>query len=349
MLIDGIHVPLTAPFYRDGRSYVRKLEHNVARYSLTPVAGLVALASEGAALTDDEARESLRAVAEFAGKEKVLVATVERESVHAALELAAAAEAAEFDALLLRVPQFAWPGDLATTVLYLRMVADGAALPVLLHSQAGRALPVSAIAELAQHPNVIGVYDDALTVERYNEIAVATAQVKREVTVTTVFAPVPRRMLKVEPEAGAANFVSAESLGGGVALTVAPPKPASVSAIKTRTKMVGFQVMAAGRAEGMIALLEAGAAGAMPELAATMPQGVYEAMAAYKDGDPKLAAEKQQRLTEPDALMAELGVAGIKYGCDWNGYYGGVARLPRLALDAAAKGRVERALGSLRN
>ena len=52
MLIDGIHVPLTSPFYRDGRSYLRKLEHNVARYSLTPVAGLVALSSEGAGLSD---------------------------------------------------------------------------------------------------------------------------------------------------------------------------------------------------------------------------------------------------------------------------------------------------------
>jgi 4-hydroxy-2-oxoglutarate aldolase len=345
MLIDGIYVPLTSPFYRDGQNYLRKLEHNVARYSLTPVAGLVALASEGAALTDDEARESLVAVAEFAAKEKVLIVAVERESVHAALKLAEEADAAGFDALLVRVPRFAWPGDLGATLLHLRTVADHAALPVLLHSQTGRALPVSAIAELAAHPNVIGVYDDELTVERYREIAAATAQVKREVTVTTVFAPVTRRMLKTESEVGGASFVSAESLTGGTALAVAPPKPA----IKTRTKIVGFQVMGAGSACGMVALLEAGVAGAMPELAAAMPQGIYEALAAFKDGDPRLAAEKQRRLEQSDALMVELGIAGIKYGCDWNGYYGGVPRLPRLPLDAAAKARVELALGSLRN
>lgn len=345
MLIDGIHVPLTSPFYRDGRSYLRKLEHNVARYSLTPVAGLVALSSEGAGLSDEEARESLVAVAEFAAKEKVLIAAVERESVHAALQLAAEADAAGFDALLLRAPRFAWPGDLATTVLYFKTVADHAALPVLLHSQAGRGLPVNTIAELAAHPNVIGVYDDELTVERYREIAAGTAQVKREVTVTTVFTPVTRRMLKTEAEVGGANFVSAESLTGGTALAVAPPK----SAIKTRAKTVGFQVMAAGRAQAMISLLEAGVAGAMPELAAAMPQGVYEALAAFKDGDPKLAAEKQLRLEEPDALMAVLGIAGIKYGCDWNGYYGGVPRLPRIPVSAEEKSRVERALGSLRN
>ncbi|QMV17382.1 dihydrodipicolinate synthase family protein [Granulicella sp. 5B5] len=345
MLIDGIHVPLTSPFYRDGRSYLRKLEHNVARYSLTPVAGLVALASEGVELTDEEARESLVSIAEAAAKEKVLVATIERESVYASLRLAEEADTAGFDVLLVRVPRFAWPGDSAATLLHFKTIADNAALPLMLHSQTGRALPVSVLAELAAHPNVLGVYDDELTVERYREIAAAAAHVKREVTVTTVFAPVTRRMLRLESEAGAATFVSAELLTGGTAVAVAPPRPA----IKTRTKTVGFQVMGAGRAQGMIALLEAGAAGAMPELAAVMPQGVYEALAAFKDGNPALAAEKQSRLEMPDSLIAELGVAGIKYGCDWNGYYGGVPRLPRVPLDAEARSRVEQALGSLRN
>jgi dihydrodipicolinate synthase/N-acetylneuraminate lyase len=126
---------------------------------------------------------------------------------------------------------------------------------------------------------------------------------------------------------------------------VAPPKPA----IKTRTKTVGFQVMSSGSASGIVSLLAAGVAGAMPELATCTPQGVYEAYAAFKDGDPALAAEKQNRLAESDALMAKLAIAGIKYGCDYNGYFGGVPRLPRLPLDAAQRAEVERALAGLRN
>jgi dihydrodipicolinate synthase/N-acetylneuraminate lyase len=341
MLIDGIHVPLTSPFYRDGKLYLRKLEHNVARYSLTPAAGLVALASEASALTDYESRESLQAVAEFAAKEKVLIAAVAKESVHAALLLAEQAEAAHFDALLVSAPTFA--DDLPTKLLYLRAVADSASLPVLLRDHGS--LQVSAIAELAAHPNVIGMYDAGLTVERFQAIVAATAAVKLEVTVTTVFAPVTRRMLVPEAGEGAANFVTAESLSGGAAVAVAAPK----AAIKTRTKSVGFQVMAAGSAMNLVPLLQAGVAGAMPELTASAPQGVYEAFAAFKDGDPALAAEKQQRLAEADALMAKLGVAGIKYGCDWNGYYGGVPRLPRLPLDAAERAQVERVLAGLRN
>ncbi len=345
MLIDGIHVPLSSPFYRDGRSYLRKLEHNVARYSLTPVAGLVALASEGTMLTDAEALESLQAVAEFAAKEKVLIAAIDRESVHAGLLLAEQAEAASFDALLVRVPRSIAAEDVAMTQLYLRTVADGVRLPVLLWSEAERSLPVKAISELASHPNILGLYDAELTVERYREIAAVTAEVRREVTVTTIFAAVTRRMLKTEVESGGGSFVSAESLAGGAAVAVAPPKPA----IKTRTKTVGFQVMAAGTAKSMTSLLEAGVAGAMPELAACTPQGVYEAFAAFKDGDPLLSELKQERLAEADALMAQLGIAGIKYGCDWNGYYGGVPRLPRLPLDAGARVQVERVLAGLRN
>jgi dihydrodipicolinate synthase/N-acetylneuraminate lyase len=343
MLIDGIHVPLTSPFYRDGRLYLRKLEHNVARYSLTPVAGLVAFASESTSLTDDEIRESLHAIAEFAAKEKVLIAAIAKDSVAAALIVAEQAAAANFDALLLSAPSYAI--DLATRLLFFRAVADAAALPVLLRSDAS--LPVDAVAELAAHPNIIGLYDIDLTVERFQAITAATQHIQREVTVTTVFAPVTRRMLVPEPGEGAANFVTAQSLSGGtaVAVAVAPPKPA----IKTRTRTVGFQVMGAGSAMSMVELLQAGAAGAMPAMAAATPQGVYEAFAAFKDGDPALAAEKQNRLTEADALMSKLGIAGIKYGCDWNGYYGGAPRLPRVPLTSAERAAVEKMLAGLRN
>ena len=62
MLLEGIFPALTTPFYPDGRLYLRKLEQNVARYSLTAAAGLVVLGSTGEAmmLSDEESREVLR-------------------------------------------------------------------------------------------------------------------------------------------------------------------------------------------------------------------------------------------------------------------------------------------------
>ena len=341
MLIDGIYVPLTAPFYRDGASYWKKLEHNVARYSLTPAAGLVALTGEGEALSDDEMRETLKCVSDSAAPEKVLVARIAKESVRGALWLAEEAAKAGFDAVLLRAPRGLSTAELR---LFLSAVADGSELPVLVSSAAEDGLPVELIAEFAQHQNSLGSFDSGLTVERYRELMAATKNVKREVTVTTVFAPVTWRM-KAPASEGAATFVTAESLAGGAAVAVAPPKPA----IKTRLKTVGFQVMAAGAAVGLVDLWEAGVAGAMPMLAACAPQGCYEAYAAFKDGDPALAREKEQRLVDADALLQGLGIAGVKYGCDLNGYFGGVPRLPRVPLDGEQRAHVERVLQGLRN
>jgi 4-hydroxy-2-oxoglutarate aldolase len=342
MLIDGIHIPLTVPFTRDGEMYLRKLEYNVGRYSLTPAAGLVALTAEGAALSDDEIGDALRVIGVAASPEKVLVAAIAKDSVRGALAIAEQAAAAGFDAVLLAVPPARLQGN--ELMLYFRAVADASPLPVMLSSEQEYTLSVDVIAELARHRNVIGIYDEGLTVERYRAIVAATQGVKREVTVTTVFAPVTRRMVAAG-ETDAASFVTAESLAGGKAVAMVATAPA----LKTRTKMVGFQVMAAGSARGVVELLEAGVAGAMPAMSACAPQGVYEAYAAFKDGDPALAAEKGQRLVEADAAIRELGIAGVKYGCDLNGYYGGAPRLPRLALDGEGRAGVERVLVGIRN
>lgn len=345
MLIDGIHIPLTTPFTREGALYLHKLEHNVGRYSLTPAAGLVALTGEGASLSDEEALDSLRVIGATAHSEKVLIAAIARDTVRNALSLAEHAAEADFDAILLSAPG-SWQGlRPSELVLFFQAVADASPLPVLLWSDAslpGLVMSAELLADLSRHENVLGLYDAALSVERYREIAQATHEAHHEVTVTTIFAPVTRRMAAA---AGAGSVVTPAALAGGRAVLVAP----AGSGLKTRKKTVGFQIMAAGSAAGLVDLLDAGVAGAMPALAAAAPQGCYEAYAAFKDGDPALASEKEQRLAEADKLLSELGTAGIKYGCDLNGYYGGSVRLPRLPLGASQRAEADRMLSGLRN
>jgi dihydrodipicolinate synthase/N-acetylneuraminate lyase len=345
LLIDGIHIPLTTPFNRDGSLYLRKLEYNVGRYSLTPAAGLVALTGEGAFLSEEETLDSLRVIGATADPEKVLIASISRGSVRSALSLAELAAEADFDAILLSAPtnwQGLTPSEL---LLFFQAVADASPLPVLLWSDVstpGLVMSADVLAALARHENVLGLYDAALSVERYREIAQATGDAHHEIAVTTIFAPVTRRMVTA---AGAGTVVTPAALAGGTTVLVAP----AGSGLKTRKKTVGFQIMAAGSVAGLVDLLEAGVAGAMPALAASAPQGCYEAYAAFKDGDPALASEKEQRLAEAERLISELGIAAIKYGCDLNGYYGGGVRLPRLPLDASQKANVERVLSGLRN
>jgi 4-hydroxy-2-oxoglutarate aldolase len=345
LLIDGIHIPLTTPFTRDGELYLRKLAYNVGRYSLTPAAGLVALTGEGAGLSDEDTVAALRIIGETADAEKVLIAAVSKETVRSALKLASQAAEAGFDAILLSAPSDWQSLSETELVLFFRAVADASQLPVLLWSAAaapGLAISAETVAELARHSNILGLYDAGLTLSRYKILAETTRDIRRHVTVTTIFAPVTRRMVATSNQG---TIVTPAALAGGTAVLVAP----TGAGLKTRMKTVGFQIMAAGSAASLVELLDAGVAGAMPSLASAVPQGCYEAYAAFKDGDPALASEKEQRLAEADSLIGTLGIASVKYGCDLNGYYGGGVRLPRLPLAAAQRTSVEQVLSGLRN
>ena len=360
MLLQGLFVPLTCPFYRDGASYLRKLEGNVARYSLSPASGLIALPPGGEAdgLTDAEAHSLLQAVGETAGKAKVLLAGVERSSVSAALDFITVAEKAHFDAILLAPPpdwsRLVHGEDARELVVFYESVADRSPLPIVLWSDQrppAFELPVELIASLAKHPNVIGLLDASLTEDRLSQVQSKTQDIQREVTVTTIFESVTRRMLQpVQETAAASGFVSAEALGTGTAVASAATAIIStMPPIKTRTKTVGFQVLTAAAAHDMVALLAAGASGGSPTVAACAPQACYEAYAAWKDGDTPLAIERGERLRAMGQLSERLGPAAVKAACDFNGYYGGQPRLPRLPLTAEDRTAVEQALTFTRN
>lgn len=347
MLLEGLHLPLTTPFYPDGRLNLRKIEHNVDRYSRTPTAGMVVLSETGEAamLSDAEAREALEIAMGAAAESKTMIAGVSRGSVAGTLESAEIAAAAGYDAVLVKRPAFLREGQIRETLTFFQAVADRSPLPVVLYSVPSSSLSVDAVGELAEHPRVIGLADEDASAERIGGILTATAQIRREVTVTTVFAAVTRRMLAVKEQTGASTFVSAESLGGGAALATAPPRPA----VKTRTKAVGFQILAASSA-GMLSGLRAGATGTMPGFAAAAPQACYEVYAAWKEDDQALADEKQAWIAPAIAKVeVELGVPGIRYCCDLNGYFGGRPRLPRLPLAETQRVEVERVMAGIRN
>jgi dihydrodipicolinate synthase/N-acetylneuraminate lyase len=346
MLLEGLHLPLTTPFYPDGRLNLRKIEHNVDRYSRTPASGLVVLSDIGEPemLSDQETRDALSAAISLAADSKVMTAGISRASVFGTLELVDFAAATGYDAVLI-APPVNLSGREQELRMFFQTVADRSPLPIVLYSTRSRELSDAAVSALASHPQIIGLMDEDPSAARIKQISAATATVTREVTVTTVFAAVTRRMLKVKESAGAATFVSAESLGGGAAVATAPPKPA----VKTRTKTVDFQIIAANSA-GMLDGLRAGAVGAMPAFAACAPQASYEVYAAWKDGDEALADEKQARLsTAIQTVETELGLPGIRYASDLNGYFGGRPRLPLLPLNGDAREQVERVMKGIKN
>ena len=347
MLLEGIFLPLTTPFHPDGRLFLHKLASNVEHYSRTQAAGMVVLgqAGEAAGLTDIEARQVMEAAIGAAADEKVMIASIGQQSVLATLLLAKAAANLRYDAVAVGAPEFVSDTSLRQEVVtYFHAVADQSKLPLVLLSDSDRPLDVALIAVLAGHPNILGVVDNQISTSRASALVTATADVSRLVTVTSTFAAATGRMLRQTVPGRAGNFVPADTLSGGLAVA-APPVPA----VKTRTKKIGFQILTAATSR-MLEAWNAGASGAVPRLAACAPQACCEVWQAFKDGDPALAAEKQDRILAAAAMVEGWpGIAALKYGCDLNAYFGGLARLPLLPLSAEQRLRVEAALAGLKN
>ena len=355
MLLDGVHVPLSTPFYPDGRVYLRKLEHNVRRYSLTPVSGLIALGdgSEAATLADAEQRAVLQTVAETAAVEKVLTATLNHAGCEPALRLAEHAAALRFDVLLL-APPAQWSGKTGPLATWFRVLADRAPLPCLLASRCGdAAIELNLLADLAGHQNVLGVLEQSTHISRVADLRAATVASRREVMTTITFTAATGRMLQPAqggPSVPQSGFVSAASLAtgaavaGGAVVLDAPAAPA----VRTRSKQVGSQILWAHAANATEAL-RAGAVGIATPVAASVPQAVFEIWAAWKDGDAELMREKQERVAAVEPALLLVGAPLLKSGAELSGYFGGRPRLPLVAPTAVERDHLAAALHGMRS
>ena len=369
MLLHGIFPPVTTPFYPDGRVYLKKLEHNVDRYSKTPAAGIVVLGSTGEAimLSDDERHEVLAVAREACAPHKVLIAGTGAESAFETLRLTEYAAELGYDLALVRTPHFYRPQmQPANLLTFYRTVADHSPIPVLIYSVpvfTNYDMPEELIVELASHPNIIGIKESSGDVEKVRRMTAATKHVKRTATVIETFAAVTPRMLKAaEPESAPAHeLIPVGALAGSTATgagkgspapaSSAPSSPAVtlVGGVKTRQKEVGFQILA-GTAQRLHPCLEAGATGGVLAFSDPAPTACYEIYAAWKEGDAELANLKQERVSKAATRVAsQLGIPGLKYALDLNGYYGGPPRLPLLPLTGDLKREVEQLMSDLRN
>jgi len=356
MLLQGIFPPITTPFYADGSVYFKKLEHNVDRYSRTPIAGIVVQGSTGEAimLSDQEKREVLRVAREVAAPSKVLVAGVGVESAIETIKLAEYAAELGYDAAMVRTPHYyKMAMTKAAMLTFYRTVADRSPLPLIIYNfpqATGYDIPVDVVVDLASHPNILSIKESAGNVEKVKALVEGTRHVKLTVQVTESFEAVTGRMLKEAQSAVAVGeLVSVSALGG-----TATAKPSSsavqmVGSLKTRQKEAGFQVMV-GAAHQLLESLEAGAVGAILAFADAAPTACFEVYQAWKERAHEIAREKQDRIAAAaKRVVGQLSVPGLKHALDLNGYYGGPARLPLLPLTADEKREVEQLMANIRN
>src|ERR1700687_2217624 len=377
MLLSGIFPPITTPFYPDGEIYYKKIEANVERYSRTPVAGIVVLGSTGEAifLSDQERRDVLKTGLAAAAPSKVMIAGTGAESAHATLQLTEFAAGLGYDAALVRTPHYYKKQMMSANLLaFYRTVADRSPLPIIIYNfpqVTGYDMPAELVIELAGHPNIVAIKESSGNLDKVKQLAEGTRNidVTRQAMVTETFDAVTPRMLKAavaESEKQSRELVSVASLTGSSETMErrAPPparegeggatKPSSsavtvVGKLKTRQKEVGFQVMV-GAGHQLEPSLSVGAVGGILAFACPAPMACYEIFAAFKDGDHALAREKQERVRlAAQRVAGELGVPGVKYSMDLNGYYGGPSRLPFLPLSGEQKAEMEKLMAGIKS
>jgi len=375
MLLSGIFPPITTPFYPDGEVYYKKIEANVERYSRTPIAGIVVQGSTGEAilLSDQERRDVLKTALAAAAPNKVMIAGTGIESAHETLRLTEYAAELGYDAVMVRTPHYykkqMHPANL---LAFYRTVADRSALPIIIYNfpqATGYDIPAEVVIELASHPKIAAIKESSGNLDKVKQMIEGTRNlnVKRQVTVTETFEAVTPRMLKaaaaesakesrelvsVAALTGSAESVERREASPGHADSAIKPSSAAVTVVgklKTRQKEVGFQVMV-GAAHQLEPSLALGAVGAILALAGPAPTACYEIYAAFKDGDNALAREKQERVKlAAQRVVGELGVPGVKYAMDLNGYYGGPSRLPFLPLSGEQKVEVEKLMAGIKS
>jgi 4-hydroxy-2-oxoglutarate aldolase len=358
MMLHGIFPPITTPFYSDGNVYFKKLESNVERYSRTPCAGIVVLGSTGEAilLSDQERRDVMKSARDTAAPNKVLIAGTGIESAIETLRLTEYAAELGYDIAMVRTPHYYKKQMQSANILaFYRTVADRSPLPVIVYNfpqATGYDIPAELVVELAEHPNLIGIKESSGDVEKVRKMVEGTRHIRRSVTVNETFEAVTPRMLAAATASSSGDGGELVQVGGLAGASSGKPSSAAVSMIgklKTRQKEVGFQVLV-GAANKLHPSLDVGAVGAILAFACLAPTSCYEIYAAWKEGDAELARLKQERIAgAAQCVVGDLGIPGVKYGMDFNGYFGGQARLPLLPLTGELKDEIERLLADVRN
>src|SRR5580693_4237496 len=180
MELSGIFTALTTPFAEDGSVSIAGLKHNIQRYNGTDLAGYVAIGSTGESvlLTRSEVETVLATVKEAAGKGKQLIAGTGAESTAETIERTKRAAELGYQVALVKTPYYYKPSYKPDVLIaHYRRVADASPIPVMLYSVpqfTGVALEAPEVAELAQHPNIIGIKDSSGNVQRVAEMIAAT-------------------------------------------------------------------------------------------------------------------------------------------------------------------------------
>lgn len=174
--LKGILPPLTTPFDHRGDLDLAALARNLERYNDTGLAGYVAFGSNGEAphLNAEERGQVLDLLVREAAPGRTVVAGINELSTRLAHQAVAQAAGVGAHAALVITPYF-FKGSMNGDALknFFTEVADKAEIPLLLYNvpqNTGVHLAPATVAELARHPNIVGVKDSSGNLAALGEI-----------------------------------------------------------------------------------------------------------------------------------------------------------------------------------
>ncbi|XP_014277697.1 4-hydroxy-2-oxoglutarate aldolase, mitochondrial [Halyomorpha halys] len=161
--LDGVWIPLTTPFGKDGSINWKGLEHNLRIYERVPFAGYVVAGSNGEApyISPEERIQLVKAVRKTT--EKPIIGGATAESTTATCQLAKGIADAGADGLLVMAP-FYFRKRMTDEALsyHFKKVAEETELPLVIYNMpfvTGIDISTPTLAKLAEHELIRGVKD----------------------------------------------------------------------------------------------------------------------------------------------------------------------------------------------
>ncbi|MFN8595164.1 MAG: dihydrodipicolinate synthase family protein [Anaerolineae bacterium] len=166
-MLSGIFPPLPTPFTEDGTLDLDALRANVEQLNPTGLAGYLALGSNSEAVhvTPAEASQVYATVCQAAASDKTVIGGTGQFSTQATVEMTQRAADAGCAAALIVTP-FYYKNSMTLDALraHYFAIADRSPIPVMIYNvpaNTGFNIAPNIVAEIARHPNVIGMKDSA--------------------------------------------------------------------------------------------------------------------------------------------------------------------------------------------
>ncbi len=172
----GVLLPLTTPFTSDTAEIdFDALRFNLHRWLQTSISGVVLLGSTGERVHVDQ-REYLELInrsREIVPRDRLFIVGAGQQSTHGSIKEIQRAADAGADAVLVITPSFYRSAMTQSALLtHYGAIADAARVPVILYSMpdlTGIKIQPETIAELSNHPNIIGVKDSSNDIPGFRE------------------------------------------------------------------------------------------------------------------------------------------------------------------------------------